>query len=679
MIVAKIWRVNNSLVVLIIGVLICFIASPVLCPATDFSVTNNSDNTATVGSLGWAIGQLNTTGDAEANRIVFGRVGTIDLAASMGPVARPVTFENNSGSDIAVNFKLPDLVNAFNLTPSQSSFAGINKTTFNFSGGYAAVFGSVEGGGGINIGTMSANVYATAETLPFVINAYGRLSIGTLSGNIAATGQKRSYTINAKSDDITGDKGIMTIGTLSGTVHATASGSSAFAINAFNSITIGVLSESGEVKAQAADSTAIAVNGVANLAPHPPFENMKISTLAGTVTAIAGESNAIGINSGGTLTGGSADVPVLITGTVSAQAKDQAAAIAVYDSMNLYITGTVSGVATDTGEGYAIRAMYYNDKSGLWTGGKNAKNTITLDGADITGKIDLGNNPDKQNTLNLYGTGKKALNDPITGVNMLTIGNKTDKADWTLAPGVSGSTFDTVNINSNAKLAVNADITSPAVAINAGGTLKGIGSITGDVTNSGTLAPGNSPGTFTIKGNYVQKPGSVLDIELGPEQSDLLHVTGTATLNGGLVKITPTGFLQAGKEYTYTFLQADGGLTGSLALVPLQSSPFYSSYITPSATGLSMTGHRNSFGSVCESAQGCAVGRAIESAYTNMHMTDITDALFTLNSMSAVDNAYNQMAGLVHTATPAVTFSLFNEYMDIQKNRMAGFVSGGPS
>lgn len=73
------------------------------------------------------------------------------------------------------------------------------------------------------------------------------------------------------------------------------------------------------------------------------------------------------------------------------------------------------------------------------------------------------------------------------------------------------------------------------------------------------------------------------------------------------------------------------------------------------------------------------MGSGIENAYTARQLNDITGAIFGLDSTWAIRDAYDQMAGLVHTTIPAVTFSYFNQYMNIQKTRMLGFISGGPS
>ena len=77
-----------------------------------------------------------------------------------------------------------------------------------------------------------------------------------------------------------------------------------------------------------------------------------------------------------------------------------------------------------------------------------------------------------------------------------------------------------------------------------GGTLKGSGTVTGGVSNGGTVAPGLSPGILNVVGNYSQTAAGKLAIELNGTtvgtQYDQLNVTGTVALAGTLA-IT-TGF-----------------------------------------------------------------------------------------------------------------------------------------
>ncbi|WP_280767976.1 autotransporter outer membrane beta-barrel domain-containing protein, partial [Rhizobium leguminosarum] len=128
----------------------------------------------------------------------------------------------------------------------------------------------------------------------------------------------------------------------------------------------------------------------------------------------------------------------------------------------------------------------------------------------------------------------------LLGAQTLTIANAND----TFAGVIGGTggltviggnqTLSGVNTYTGAttvtggRLAVNGSITSP-VATSGAGILGGTGTIFGDVTNAGVVAPGNSIGTLTIAGNYTGS-GGTLEIEtvLGGDASpsDRLVVTG---------------------------------------------------------------------------------------------------------------------------------------------------------
>ncbi len=77
-----------------------------------------------------------------------------------------------------------------------------------------------------------------------------------------------------------------------------------------------------------------------------------------------------------------------------------------------------------------------------------------------------------------------------------------------------------------------------------GGDLTGTGTITGSLMNAALVAPGQSPGSLTITGNYTQTINGTLNIEINGTTPgsgyDQLVVTGTVTLAGS-INIT-TGF-----------------------------------------------------------------------------------------------------------------------------------------
>ena len=78
---------------------------------------------------------------------------------------------------------------------------------------------------------------------------------------------------------------------------------------------------------------------------------------------------------------------------------------------------------------------------------------------------------------------------------------------------------------------------APNLLVRSTGTLSGTGSVTGVVENQGTMRPGDSPGTFTINGSYLQDAQGTLDILIGGTgagQFGQLIVNGNAVLDGTL-------------------------------------------------------------------------------------------------------------------------------------------------
>lgn len=112
----------------------------------------------------------------------------------------------------------------------------------------------------------------------------------------------------------------------------------------------------------------------------------------------------------------------------------------------------------------------------------------------------------------------------------------------TLTLGGINSYTGNTNIEAGTLIA-NGTLTS-TVRILKNGTLGGAVTITGSLTNLGTFAPGNSPGTVNVTGNYLE--AGTLDIEVwgltAGTQHDQVLVSGTATFQAGSnLKITRTG------------------------------------------------------------------------------------------------------------------------------------------
>ena len=164
------------------------------------------------------------------------------------------------------------------------------------------------------------------------------------------------------------------------------------------------------------------------------------------------------------------------------------------------------------------------------------------------------------------------FNEPASlGGSLVKIGTGT----LTLAgPGVNNYT-GTTTVRAGA-LQVDGSIKSNTF-VNAHGTLAGTGTINGNLNNQGTVAPAEQsdefaapemPGTLTINGDYTQRAGGLLLIDLAGTGSglfSLLDVSGLADLNGRLDPVLLNGFLPSVGD-SFTFLTA-GDLTGAFSVI----------------------------------------------------------------------------------------------------------------
>jgi len=130
--------------------------------------------------------------------------------------------------------------------------------------------------------------------------------------------------------------------------------------------------------------------------------------------------------------------------------------------------------------------------------------------------------------LNVGGAASGQLN--VTGNGMVNVtGTTTIAVNGTLL--LSAGTWTTGILNNTAGGSVTFT----------GGTMH-VGTFNGDLVNDGgTLAPGNSPGSTTVNGDYTHTSGGTLEIEIGglveKVDYDQLIVEGLAALSGGTLDL----------------------------------------------------------------------------------------------------------------------------------------------
>jgi T5SS/PEP-CTERM-associated repeat protein len=117
----------------------------------------------------------------------------------------------------------------------------------------------------------------------------------------------------------------------------------------------------------------------------------------------------------------------------------------------------------------------------------------------------------------------------------------------------------TLDVRNGGEVAVN------DLFVGSGGRLQGNGTITGNVTSTGIVAPGNSPGTLHIAGNFTQT-GGALEIQIASASDfDIIDVNGFASLTNVLIEFLFVDGYAPSAGTSFSFLQTTSGLnnTGS--------------------------------------------------------------------------------------------------------------------
>lgn len=331
-----------------------------------------------------------------------------------------------------------------------------------------------------------------------------------------------------------------------------------------------------------------------------------------------------------TLTVSSGDQSVTQSGAVSVTG--QTTIVAGTGTINLTNSGNdFGGQIVAAGSAIAL-----TDANALLVGVLNADlGVVSLSAGGTISQIGIV----EAGTLNLTGGDDVILSNTANRIDLL--GSATITGDFTLANSlalnINSLTADNVSLHVASGVTVGSahSITADQVTMNTGllsvnGQIDGAVNIldgaslggTGTVGNTtiasgGTLAPGNSIGTLHVDGNLVFAAGSSFDVEVDPlsSASDLVAVTGNATINGGTVAhIGAAG--SYGLRSTYTILSADGTLSGAFAGA---TSDF--AFLTPELTydytagtvELDLTRNDIDFTTPAQTANQVATAQAIDS------------------------------------------------------------------
>ncbi len=244
------------------------------------------------------------------------------------------------------------------------------------------------------------------------------------------------------------------------------------------------------------------------------------SAIAGAFSMTAGSrqgTGTLGLNGTASITGGSFRSSATTTVATAAPAT-LAGSFGIYDghTVNLNVQTTWSSGTIGFG-GAGVGSLVNNS-------------TLTVSG-DVTALHDVccsaGLIHNAATIIRKTSAGTATFNVPFENAGTLDLQTGTishPSYAWTQTAGMT-------NVHAGATLGANPQLL--------GGVLMGGGTIAGSLTNtSGSVAPGTSPGTLTLTGDYTQASGGTLDVDLSGTlpgtQFDQLLVGGAAMLDGTL-------------------------------------------------------------------------------------------------------------------------------------------------
>jgi outer membrane autotransporter protein len=381
---------------------------------------------------------------------------------------------------------------------------------------------------------------------------------------------------------------------------------------------------------------------------------------AGTGTLTVSASGAVSATGNVTIANQSTSTGTL---NIGAAAGDAAAAV-----------GTVSagtGLAFGAGDGTLVFNHTSNDYDFDLDISNNAAGTATIkavagttnltgDLSDYTGDFQI-----TGGTLNLASSlGTTTLEGSITGAGALSFLSGTTNL-------TGDSSAFTGTVSAGGIVSVNGSL-GGTVNVLSGGTLMGIGTVNdANIQSGGAVAPGNSIGTLNVAGDVAFAAGSTYEVEVDATTSDKIEATGTATLNGGDVVLTPYNGASVTAGTSYTILSAAGGLlgTGFDSVSLASNSLFLGAALRSDANNVyaNITQTR-SFASVAATDNQAAAANAAETLGGG---NAVYDAIALQSDVSVVRTAFTTLAGEIHANARAAVWEDQAEQSRMLTGRLA--------
>jgi len=579
------------------------------------AVTLNNNNTYTglTTVLGTAGTVLNIGTITNANASIAGAAqvnanGALNIYGSIGSALTNAGTTTFLGTSTAAAAAITNSVGGslvFNNSSSAGTSTITNAAALSFNNTSSAASATIHNAGTLTLSGMTTN-----------------LAIGSLDGAGGVTLTNAGLTTSLG--------GLNTTGTISGLIAG---------VGNLTKIGTGTLTLSNALNTYLGLTTV--AQGTLNLTGHIAG-NAQINSgafLTGT-GIIAGNAAINGTFNGPTVNG---------TSTVGSGGLVQSGTLVGLTTVNN--GGIVQGTTTVTG-GVTVNSGGVVQGNAVVTGATTTVNS----GGLIQGNTTLSTTAiNDAGTIN--GNGSSPLQ--ITGVTtVLSGGLITGNTRLT-----SGST---TTIQSGGTFAGNTAITTGGVTINSGGTFQALGTIGGMLTNNGALSPGGNSGIGTLTTNsYQQGASGTYTVSLGTGVSDLLAVTGMATL-GGTLDVNAHGD-PAAINHLYTILTAGNPITTKFS--SLQPLAFYTQevFYNPHSVQYLLSYNQAALLNAANTPNERSVATSI---LVSNGTTAINNALATFSTEEQANTFLNELSGAIYASQQLALIQIGQQFTDQIADRL---------
>jgi autotransporter-associated beta strand protein len=438
--------------------------------------------------------------------------------------------------------------------------------------------------------TLAPSAASASSIGTVTVNSGAALSINesvTITGNVTNNG---ALTFNLASDknysgSISGSGSLTKTG--SGTLTLTGTGNTYSGDTTVNAGTL-----------QAGAAGAFSPNSAVSVAAGATLDcnsfNQAIAGLSGSGNVTLGTA-ALTVN---TASGSSYTFSGVLSGTGGSLVKSGPGTLTLAGT-NTYTGGTtlnggVLSISSDSNLGAATGGLTLNGGTLSVTGALSTARAITVN----AGGGAVNNNG---NAVTLSGSLGGPGNLSLSGTGLNTLATAFDGSSYA---GVATLAAGTLNVASGAVLG-----TTSTLVVNSGALVGGYGTV-GNLSVGGMVSPGNSIGTLTVTGNYVQTATGSYLCELTPTLSDKLPVTGTATLAGTLALRPQYTYYPSGT--VWTVLTAAAGVTGTFSTITYTATPENWIFVPVYGANAVLVGlQRSSFAGSAQTEQASVVGSSL--------------------------------------------------------------------